>query len=103
LFTTSRIVAIAIGLFVVFMGYLIKYKKKLFFIAGYNRWTSETVNDEQKEKLAKLIGNICILIGLATILMTFLDYYFASVIFEWIFAAVVIGASIYALVKAWNI
>ena len=53
-----------IALLMFWFAYLIGVKKKMELIAGYNKKSSQYVTD--KEGLARLVGRLCLLVGLAS-------------------------------------
>ncbi|QWH17123.1 DUF3784 domain-containing protein [Bacillus mycoides] len=61
------LVCLFVGLLIIFLGYQIHVKKKLFLLAGYQAETF--VGD--KNKLAKLSGGFSYIVGVATILLPF--------------------------------
>ncbi|MFS0820677.1 DUF3784 domain-containing protein [Bacillus sp. 1P02SD] len=83
------IICFLVGLFCIFMGYLIWKKKQLSLIAGYNE---ETYKGD-KEKLAKVVGLFTIFVGLLTILLPF-GLEFVSELFGLLFGAVITIGSI---------
>lgn len=61
------LVCLFVGLLIIFLGYQIHVKKRLFLLAGYQEETF--VGD--KNKLAKLSGVFSYIVGVATILLPF--------------------------------
>ena len=61
------IVMEGIALLMFWFAYLIGVKKKMELIAGYNKKSSQYVTD--KEGLARLVGSLCLLVGLASATM----------------------------------
>ncbi|MGW5983176.1 DUF3784 domain-containing protein [Bacillus mycoides] len=61
------LVCLFVGLLIIFLGYQINVKKRLFMLAGYQEETF--VGD--KNKLAKLSGVFSYIVGVATILLPF--------------------------------
>ncbi|HDR7618875.1 TPA: DUF3784 domain-containing protein [Bacillus mycoides] len=61
------LVCLFVGLLIIFLGYQIHVKKRLFLLAGYQEETF--VRD--KNKLAKLSGVFSYIVGVATILLPF--------------------------------
>ncbi|MGE7998347.1 DUF3784 domain-containing protein [Lysinibacillus sp. NPDC093190] len=61
------ITCIVLALIIIFMGYLIHAKRKLWLIAGYQE-DSFICN---KDKLAKLFGVFSYIVGIATFLLPF--------------------------------
>ncbi|MEB2301253.1 DUF3784 domain-containing protein [Lysinibacillus xylanilyticus] len=61
------ITCIVLALIIIFMGYLIHIKKKLWLIAGYQE--DSFLGD--KDKLAKLFGLFSYIVGIATFLLPF--------------------------------
>ncbi|KFN01547.1 DUF3784 domain-containing protein [Bacillus clarus] len=59
------LICLFVGLLIIFLGYQIHVKKRLFLLAGYQEETF--VGD--KNKLAKLSGMFSYLVGVATILL----------------------------------
>jgi hypothetical protein len=67
----ERFLLIAVsGLFVAFLGYLIKYRGMVRLVAGYD--PDEVVNEAG---LANFIGTLSIVVGAATILAGLLEYH----------------------------
>jgi hypothetical protein len=56
-----------LGIFIIYIGYLISVKKKLWLIAGYNKG----VYKGNKDKLARVFGLYFILIGIITVFLPF--------------------------------
>ena len=56
-----------IALLMFWFAYLIGVKKKMTLIAGYNEKSAQYVTD--KDGLARLIGRLCLLVGLASAVM----------------------------------
>ncbi|MBT8120375.1 MAG: DUF3784 domain-containing protein [Gammaproteobacteria bacterium] len=56
-----------IAVLMLWLGYLIGIKKKMELIAGYNKKSSQHVTN--KAGLARLIGRLCLLIGIASAVM----------------------------------
>ncbi|MEH7382771.1 DUF3784 domain-containing protein [Bacillus sp. JJ1533] len=83
------IVCFFVGLFCIFMGFLIWKKKQLSLIAGYK----EDAYKDDKKKLAKVVGLFTIVIGLLTILLPF-GLEFISELFGLLFGAIVVLGSI---------
>ncbi|MEH7235214.1 DUF3784 domain-containing protein [Bacillus sp. JJ1562] len=83
------IVCFFVGLFCIFMGFLVWKKKHLSLIAGYN---GETYKGD-KEKLAKVVGIFTIIIGLLTILLPF-GLEFVSGFIGLLFGAIIVIGSI---------
>ncbi|MFT9819803.1 DUF3784 domain-containing protein [Lysinibacillus sp. NPDC056185] len=61
------ITCIVLAFIIIFMGYLIHIKKKLWLIAGYQ----EESFIADKDKLAKLFGVFSYIVGIATFLLPF--------------------------------
>ncbi len=61
------LVCLFVGLFIIFLGYQIHVKKRLFLLAGYQEETF--VGD--KNKLAKLSGMFSYIVGVSTIILPF--------------------------------
>ncbi|ACK58827.1 conserved hypothetical protein [Bacillus cereus B4264] len=59
------LVCLFVGLLIIFLGYQIHVKKRLFLLAGYQEETF--VGD--KNKLAKLSGAFSYIVGVATIIL----------------------------------
>ena len=64
---TEIIVMEGIALLMFWFAYLIGVKKKMGLIAGYNKKSSQYVSN--KEGLARLVGRLCLLVGLASGIM----------------------------------
>lgn len=69
------IVCIVLALSIIFMGYQIYIKKKLWLIAGYQ----EESFTGDKDKLAKLFGIFSYIVGIATFLLPFGLEYLGSI------------------------
>ncbi|MGE7948986.1 DUF3784 domain-containing protein [Lysinibacillus sp. NPDC093688] len=61
------ITCIVLALIIIFMGFLIHIKKKMWLIAGYQE--DSFLGD--KDKLAKLFGLFSYIVGIATFLLPF--------------------------------
>ncbi|KKZ92224.1 MULTISPECIES: DUF3784 domain-containing protein [Bacillus cereus group] len=61
------LVCLFVGLLIIFLGYQIHVKKRLFLLAGYQEETF--VGD--KNKLAKLSGVFSYIVGVSTIILPF--------------------------------
>ncbi|GMR65483.1 MULTISPECIES: DUF3784 domain-containing protein [Bacillus] len=61
------LVCLFVGLLIIFLGYQIQVKKRLFLLAGYQEETF--VGD--KNKLAKLSGVFSYIVGVSTIILPF--------------------------------
>lgn len=77
------------------MGYLVWFKKMLFFIAGYN----EATFTGDKEQLAKSTGIIAILAGILVIILPFALYFFGMIAGVVFCALCLIGLIVVFLVK----
>lgn len=68
---TDKIIEIlvmeGIAILMFWFAYLIGVKKKMELIAGYNERSAQHVTD--KEGLARLVGRLCLLVGLASAFM----------------------------------
>ncbi|MBS4008552.1 MAG: DUF3784 domain-containing protein [Clostridium sp.] len=85
----ARIVFLASGLLLILLGYLIRFKKMLFLLSGYDE---RKVKD--KDALAHFAGNFVMLIGVAMPIVQFFD--FRGIM---IFGIALIPFSIYAVYK----
>jgi hypothetical protein len=56
-----------IAVLMVILAYLIGVKRKMYLIAGYNERTAVYVHD--KPGLARLVGRLCLLVGIASAFM----------------------------------
>ncbi|MBN8192996.1 hypothetical protein JI667_12665 [Bacillus sp. NTK074B] len=61
------ILCLCVGLMIVYIGYLIRVKKKLSFIAGYQ----DDAYKGDKEKLAKIFGLYIMIVGVMTMVLPF--------------------------------
>lgn len=85
----ARIVFLATGLLLILLGCLIRFRKMLFLLSGYNE---RKVKD--KDALAYFAGNFVMLIGAAMLVVQFFDL--RGII---IFGVTMIPLSIYAIYK----
>lgn len=95
--TTGSIIAVVIGLFIIFVGYLIWFRKKLNLIPGYNELTAGKIKD--KDGLAKIVGLLCLVVGLFTIVMPFLVELIGETTASGIYTFVILGGIILVFVK----
>ncbi|MDX8342491.1 DUF3784 domain-containing protein [Rossellomorea sp. YZS02] len=61
------IICICVGLLIAYLGYLIRVKKKLYLIAGYQ----DDAYKGDKEKLAKVFGLYIMIVGMMTMILPF--------------------------------
>ncbi|CAM3854947.1 DUF3784 domain-containing protein [Bacillus cereus] len=61
------LICLVVGLLIIFLGYQIHVKKRLFLLAGYQ----EEMFIGDKNKLAKLSGVFSYIVGVATIILPF--------------------------------
>lgn len=85
-----------VGLSCILLGYLIWFKKMLFFIAGYN----EATFTGNKEALAKSMGLSLILAGIVTIILPYSLYFFGNIAGVIYCAIILIGLVVVFLVKS---
>ncbi len=85
----ARIVFLASGLLVIFFGWLVRFKKMLFLLSGYDE---RKVKD--KDALAVFAGNFVMIIGFAMVIVQFFDFYGIIV-----FGVILVPFSIYAIYK----
>ncbi|MCL4464354.1 MAG: PH domain-containing protein [Firmicutes bacterium] len=85
----ARIVFLASGLFIILFGYLIRFKKMLFLLSGYDE---RKVKD--KDALAYFVGNFVMLSGFAMLVVQF--FALRGII---VFSVAMIPLSIYAIYK----
>jgi len=85
----ARIVFLAVGFFLILLGYLIRYKKMLFLLSGYDE---RKVKD--KDALAYFAVNFVMLIGAAMFIVQFFNL--PGII---IFGVAMIPLSVYAIYK----
>lgn len=64
---TEILVMEGIAALLFYFAWAIGVKQKMHFIAGYNERSAETVHD--KPGLARLIGRVCLVVGVASALM----------------------------------
>jgi len=89
------------GIFLVLLGIAIKYFKLYFLIAGYNTMSKADKEKVKIEKVATLLRNVLVIIGLALILLGFaISFMENPEIAKYIFYPVVFGSVIYLLVKS---
>lgn len=72
----GSIATIVVGIFIIFLGYLIWFKKMLFLIIGY----SENTFYGDKEKYAKRIGLLVIILGVFVIVMPLAVMVFGEIV-----------------------
>lgn len=77
------------------MGYLVWFKKMLFFIAGYN----EATFTGDKEQLAKSTGIIAILAGILVIILPFALEFFGKIAVVVFCALILFGIVVIYFVK----
>ncbi|MBS3887225.1 MAG: DUF3784 domain-containing protein [Dethiobacter sp.] len=85
----ARIVFLASGLLIILFGYLIRFKKMLFLLSGYDE---RKVKD--KDALAYFVGNFVMLSGFAMLVVQF--FALRGII---VFSVAMIPLSIYAIYK----
>ncbi len=90
-----ELVVIASGSLLIFLGYLIKYKKKVNMLSGYD----ETLVQD-KDGLANFAGASLIILGLISILLGLVIYFFPThyvLIMNIFTATIIIGCIIMVL------
>lgn len=92
---------IYVGIFLILLGILIKHFKLYFLIAGYNTMSKAEKEKVKIEKVAVLLRNVLIIIGLSMILLGFANSYMENPqVANYLFFPIVIGSVIYLLVKS---
>ncbi|MEH6763547.1 MAG: DUF3784 domain-containing protein [Aequorivita antarctica] len=92
---------IYVGIFLILLGILIKHFKLYFLIAGYNTMSKAEKEKVKIEKVAVLLRNVLIIIGLSMILLGFANSYLENPhVANYLFFPIVIGSVIYLLVKS---
>lgn len=90
-----------IGISIILLGIAVKHFKLYFLIAGYNTMSKEDKEKVNIEKVAALLRNVLIIIGLAIILLGVAYSYLENPeIANYIFYAVIFGSVIYLLIKS---
>ncbi|CAN5193097.1 hypothetical protein BH09BAC6_BH09BAC6_35000 [soil metagenome] len=84
-----------IGLLILLMGYLIRYKKQAWMISGYNE---EQVTD--KDALCNWFGGVFMLLGIYTVLTAFLLWWRPGYVIPIVAAFVVFDIAAIAIAKA---
>lgn len=75
--------SISISMFA--FAYAIGVKKKMNLIAGYNKKTADNVTD--KDALARLVGRVCLLVGVAAVFMPLAKYIWGETSRGWAMVA----------------
>jgi len=90
-----------VGIFLILLGIAVKHFKLYFLIAGYNIMSKEDKEKVNIEKVATLLRNVLVVMGLALILLGLASSYLENPeIANYIFFPVVIGSVIYLIVKS---
>ena len=93
------IVLIGVAIVLIIIGYLVKYKKWSFLIAGYNTSSGEEKEKYDEDALCKAIENLLFILGGITVISSFGMLFTITWVFNagWIlFSIIFIGFVIYA-------
>ncbi len=92
---------IYIGIFLILLGIVIKHFKLYFLIAGYNTMGKADKEKVNIEKVATLLRNVLVFMGLSIIFLGFAGSYMENPeIASYTFFPIVIGSVIFLLVKS---
>lgn len=75
------LVAEGIAVLMFVFAYAIGVKQRMLLIAGYNERTAKYVTD--KPALARLVGRVCLLVGIVTALMPLGTYLWGNTVAGW--------------------
>lgn len=90
-----------LGIFFIVLGIVVKHFKLYFLIAGYNTMSPEEKKKVNIEKVATLMRNVFLFMGLSIILLEFASNYFEnSEISSYLFFPIVFGSVIFLLIKS---
>jgi hypothetical protein len=90
-----------IGVFLIIVGVVVKHFKLYFLIAGYNTMSEADKEKVNIEKVATLLRNVMVFMGLALILLGLASSYNDKPeIADYLFFPIVIGSVIYLIVKS---
>lgn len=90
-----------VGISLILLGIAVKHFKLYFLIAGYNTMSKEEKEKVNVEKVATLLRNVFVIIGLSIIFWGVATSYMENTeIANYLFYSVVIGSVVYLLVKS---
>ena len=96
---SSFLITLGTAIALIILGYLIKYKKWSFLIAGYNTSSKEEKEKYDEDALCRAIGNLLFLLGGITFLSSLGSLFKISWVinFSWaLFSLITIAFVIYA-------
>jgi hypothetical protein len=89
------------GIFFILLGFAIKHFKFYFLIAGYNTMNKEEKAKVNIEKVATLMRNVLVFLGLTMVILGFASSLMENPgIVSYIYIPIVLGSVIYLLVKS---
>jgi hypothetical protein len=92
---------IYLGIFFILIGILIKHFKLYFLIAGYNTMSKEEKEKVKIEKVATLMRNVFVFLGLSLIVLGFATKYLENPeTSNYLFFPILIGSILYLIVKS---
>jgi hypothetical protein len=90
-----------IGVFLIILGVVVKHFKLYFLIAGYNTMSEADKEKVDIERVATLLRNVMVFMGLALILLGLASSYMDTPeIADYLFFPIIIGGVIYLIVKS---
>lgn len=93
--------SILAGVSIILLGFALKHFKLYFLIAGYNTMSKAEKEKVKIEKLATLMRNFLVFLGVAIIIMNLIDNYVGgSRIVDYLFYPLILASIVYVLVKA---
>lgn len=90
-----------LGIFLILLGIAVKHFKLYFLIAGYNTMDKKEKEKVKIEKLATLMRNFLIFLGITIVAIYFINLYYPNTnIVDYLFFPLVIGSVLYLIVKS---